>query len=148
MLGNAVIQFAFQIYIYVTIKKTLGNEYVYCEASGKVGVNDSACSKNTAMYLFTCTQYLTCCLCFSISKPFRKPTYTNPLFLVSVILMGVYQTYALVFSESHIEEAFGLVRLPQEYKYFLGILFVANSILSYAFEKCFIGWYNKYYTRR
>lgn len=134
--------------MFITIKRDLGGDYVKCVASGIVGINDSACSRNTAMYLFTCMQYLTCCLCFSISKPFRKPIYTNPLFLISVAIMGVYQTYMLLFANDTNKDLFHLVDIPESYRTKLFSLFILNTVVSYTFEKYLIGWYSSYYTQR
>ena len=40
---------------------------------------DPPCTQNTVLYLLSCMQLLTCCLCLSIGKPFRKPFYSNSL---------------------------------------------------------------------
>jgi len=74
----------------------LGDSYIVCKQATEVGEEDSPCSDNTVLFLFSSMQYIVCCLCFSISKPFRKPIYTNPLFLGSVILMVAYQAFLLI----------------------------------------------------
>lgn len=98
VLGSAIIQFVFQIYVFVTVESHLGPElFVKCEHAADVEDDDPPCSKNTALYLLTTMQYVICCLCFSISKPFRKAIWTNPLYFVSVILMTAYQLYLVCF---------------------------------------------------
>jgi hypothetical protein len=54
----------------------------------------------------------------------------------------------LLYDGSLFNEFFDLVPVTQDYRYKLGILALLNSLCSYIFEKFFIGWFNKYYTRR
>lgn len=93
-------------------------------------------------------QYIVCCLCFSIAKPFRKPIWTNPLFLVSVIAMAVFQLYLILYQDKFDAELWGLTAIPKSYKYELLYLVIANTLASYLFEKVFIGWFSRYYNAR
>jgi hypothetical protein len=92
-------------------------------------------------------QYITCCLCFSISKPFRKPIWTNPLYLGSVVFMLIYQNYLILGYDDWSYDLFGLVELPTEFKIRLFVLCLINSLCSYVYEKFFIGWFNRYYQK-
>ena len=110
--------------------------------------DDPPCSDNSVLYLFTCMQYITCCLCFSISKPFRKPIWTNPLYLGSVVFMVVYQSYLIVGYDSWNYDLFDLVELPGGFKLRLFFIVIFNSICSYLYEKFFIGWFNREYQKK
>ena len=90
------IQYVFCYYVYTGTQSHLGSDFVRCAPAEAYGEDDPPCSENTVIYLFTCMQYLVCCLCFSKGKPFRKEFYTNPFFLVSVVAMLVYQCHLIV----------------------------------------------------
>jgi magnesium-transporting ATPase (P-type) len=90
VLGSVAIQWGFQTYMFKSAKDSLGDDFVACTLNEEELEDPPPCSEQTVVYLISWMQYLYCCLCFSISKPFRKAMYTNPLFLVSVILMLAY----------------------------------------------------------
>jgi cation-transporting ATPase 13A2 len=100
VLGSAAIQFTFQFYLFWNIKEQVGPTYSVCKTKVNILDDDSPCTLNTMIYIFTCLQYIITCLCFSISKPFRKPVWTNPLYLVSVLLMLAYGVYLLFHFDS------------------------------------------------
>ena len=148
VLGSAVIQFSFQIYMYLDVHNRTGRGYVKCVQAKDVEADDPPCSDNTVMYLFTTMQYTTTCLCFSISKPFRKPIYSNPLYFVSVILMLAYQSWLILAMDKWDGEIFATVSLPQDYRYWILSMVVINSACSYTFEKFVIGMFGRYWQRR
>ena len=134
VLGLTTIQFSFQYYIYLGIKSHLGDEYVRCKPAESYLDDDPPCSDNTVIFMFTCMQYLTCCLCLSIGKPFRMPFYTNPLYLLSAISMAVYQTYQMLVQDSWSREVFALLSLPLGYRIWIFGMVLLNSTCSYLFE--------------
>lgn len=46
--------------------------------------------ENSVVYLVSVYQYLITCIAFSVSKPFRKPLYTNAWFSISIALLLVF----------------------------------------------------------
>ena len=141
VLGSAAIQLVFQLYMFFTLEDDLGpKSYIVCVESKDFDESDPPCSANTLLYLLTTMQYITCCLVFSISKPFRKPVYTNPLYLISVSAMAAYGIYLIVNVDSWSASLFGLTQLPRAYKWKLLIVVGLNSLASYIFEKFFISW--------
>lgn len=148
VLGSAAIQFAFQFYCYDTVKARLGDDFTKCVLSDDLDLDDPPCSQNTVIYLISCQQYIITCLCFSIAKPFRKPIWSNPLFLVSVIIMLFYQTYLIIYIDDTSADIFGLLPMKLDYRYELLVVFALNFFTSYVFEKCFIGWFAPFYQRR
>lgn len=135
--------------MYADVEARMGAGYVVCVPAERVVDDDPPCSDNTVMYLFTCMQYSMCCLCLSIGKPFRKPFYSNPFYLVSIVLMTAYQTYVIAYQDSWDTSTFALLALPKSYIIWILIMVAANSLCSYLFEKLVIGafaryWNNKY----
>ena len=149
VLGSAAIQFCFQFYLFLTIENDIGDaEFEECVPAEDFDDDDPPCSYNTMLYEFTCMQYIICCLCFSISKPFRKAVWTNPLYLFCVIVMTAYQTYLIFFLDDWSEDAFGLLEFPTSYKWKLFILVCVDGVVTYLYEKILIQWFCQYWNRR
>lgn len=108
----AGIQAGFTYYVQAAAESHLGPDYVECVVSESLLADDPPCTVNTALYLFTSFQYISCCLVFSVARPFRKPIYSNPAFLVSVILLIAYQTYMTLIPDHWSSDLFALVPLP------------------------------------
>jgi hypothetical protein len=62
--------------------------------------------------------------------------------------MVVYQSYLLVGYDSWNYDLFDLVVLPEGFKLRLFFIVILNSILSYVYEKFFIGWFNREYQKK
>ena len=110
--------------------------------------DDPPCTINTYLYLLSCQQYVIACICFSISKPFRRPVYTNPFYLVSLLALIIYQTLLIYRDEEWSRETYALVDLPKNFRYITLGLCLANFIASYAFEKLFIDWFGRFWNSR
>lgn len=122
-----------------------------CELRTTVGGEYKECTINSVVYLYSTMQYIVVCLCYSISKPFRKSIWTNPFYLVSVIIMSVYNIYllsSLSNGDSVSEKIFKLIELPKDFKNKMVIVTLVNSVISYLFEKFLIGWFNKFWNNR
>jgi hypothetical protein len=55
--------------------------------------------ENTSIFWVSSFQYLSTCVAFSVSKPFRKPLYTNVIFTVSLVLMVLFNIFLIVANE-------------------------------------------------
>lgn len=132
----------------MTAENFVGDETVKCKPGDDFGDDVPPCTRNTALYIISSQQMLITCACFSISKPFRKEVYTNPLFLVSIILMAIYQTYLTFYIDDWSKDLFGFVVLPWNYRVQIAILTLADLVLSYTFEKFAITEFNKCWNKR
>lgn len=132
---------------YWFVKSMVGDTYIQCKVKA-FDEEDTPCTINSLLYLVSCEQYVITCMCFSVSKPFRKAIWTNPLYLVSLLAMIVYQTILLFRYDKWSEETFGLVEFPMHYRKFLLGIVVANLVLTFMFERYFIGWFNRYWNKR
>jgi cation-transporting ATPase 13A2 len=97
------------------------------------------------LFIYTSLQNIITCLCFSISKPFRKPVWSNPLYLTSVILLLAYNVYLVFHFDPWSQDFFTLVELPMHYRILLFVAFLWNFFLSYVFEKFFVAWLYKWW---
>lgn len=69
-------------------------------------VKNIECMENTTLFLFGNFQYVGSVLAFSVSKPFRKPIYTNiPLLLIFIVIMAM-NSFVVVFSHGFFWKAF------------------------------------------
>ena len=55
-----------------------------------------------------------------------------------------YQSYLLFYTDEGSKKLWGLVDLPWDYRKMLLALVAANCVLSYTYEKWFIGWFARY----
>ena len=60
------------------------------------GATIGTCQDNTVIYLVSNMQYLITVFAFSVSKPFRKPLYTNVLLTLFMIIAFAYSVYIIV----------------------------------------------------
>lgn len=135
ILLQTVIQFMAQLGIWFLLanRKWYKN---YCDTS-----EDSVepCMDNTAVFLVSNMQYLTTAVAFSISKPFRKPIYSNYLLCVFMILSFAYSIYIIVDPDYYSASLLGLVAFPDDdFNYYILIITLVNFILSYSVEKVMI----------
>lgn len=118
--------------------------YVYTEPdpedSYSLAANTSY--ENTVVFIFANFQYLITCVSFSISKPFRKPLYTNLIFTVSIMIMIALCSFILFSDEPWLIDFFSLMEegMPMQFRLWLALLVCANFVVTYVFEKFGI-WY-------
>ena len=111
----------------------------------------TACRNNTVLYLVSNIQYLITAFAFSISKPFRKPIYTNVLLTLFMVFAFGYSVYIILRQDAFASEYLTLVDLNKinyAFKYWLLLITFANFVLSYLTEKLLVPSMNKCYMRR
>ena len=90
--------------------------------------------ENTILFLFTGYQYIFVALVFSVGKPFRKPFYTNLLFLFSTIVLFGVTTFLAVSPYKWVRDTFDLLDTPNKgYYYYVVFGMVAGNLLISAF---------------
>ena len=89
-----------------------------CNINVKGGI--VPCYVNTGLFFISTIQYLLFALVFSISKPFRKPIYTNYPLLLYLIMVLVYTALMLFYNNKVTPSEMGLLEIKgNEFK--LGI---------------------------
>ena len=90
--------------------------------------------ENTILFLLTGYQYIFVALVFSVGKPFRKPFYTNILFLLSATVLFAFTTFLSLTSIPKVRKAFELLPTPGDgYYYYVFFGLVAANLLTSAF---------------
>ena len=111
--------------------------------------NESAtigtCQNNTVIYLVSNMQYLITAFAFSVSKPFRKPLYTNVLLTLFMIIAFAYSVYIIVIPDKisrKILQIFDFNTIENNdannFKYYLIGFTLINFCLSYITESALI----------
>lgn len=61
------------------------------------GSFEAGSSISLALFVLSNNIYLGIVLSTSISKPFRKPFYTNPFYTINLIILWCYNTFLVIF---------------------------------------------------
>mmetsp|Transcript_15938 Transcript_15938/g.21617 ORF Transcript_15938/g.21617 Transcript_15938/m.21617 type:complete len:117 (+) Transcript_15938:3476-3826(+) len=85
-------------------------------------------------------------MAFSISKPFRRPIYTNWIFTACIIILFVLNVvFVFLPSDSSINTLFNLLAFKDEdgtdyygYRYWIFLGIILNSSLTYVAEKLIV----------
>ena len=107
--------------------------------------------EDTALFILTNFQYLVTCCAFLVAYPFRKPFYTNPLFMVSVVSIFIVNALFLALpTSSWLCTFFEVQKLTGDlsYKYNLLVGVAINSMLTFLAEKVIAVHLTKYFDRR
>jgi len=144
---STLIQFSFQFFYYMNIQKQPFYIPPYnIGKSDKLQDQKYVSYEDTVLFYVTNFQYIMTCVSFSISKPFRKQIWTNSRYFVSLILLVIFATVA-VFVPPNTPIYSLFTTLPfvsqngdvfYDYRYFIFVGILLNSILTYAAEKIII----------
>jgi cation-transporting ATPase 13A3/4/5 len=97
VISSIIIQTIFVFVFQLAGYHILRNHYKF-ENTCKFDINDDPipCHENTIFFLITHFQYLTANLAFSISKPFRKPIYTNWPLMIYLLIVYFYSIWITI----------------------------------------------------
>ncbi|KAJ4461026.1 putative Cation-transporting ATPase 13A2 [Paratrimastix pyriformis] len=98
------------------------------------------CFENTAVYLTSSFQYIFVVVSLSISKPFRKPLYTNVLFLLSLVVLVAVSGWSLVWPLPFMRDLLQLMDLPIDFRLYLLAGIAVNFSISYIYERVVVVW--------
>jgi len=86
--------------------------------------------ENTILFLLSCYQYIIAALVFSVGKPFRKPFYTNFLFLLCSLVLIAFTTMLSINPVAEIRKEFTILQMyPSGYYYYVFFGIVACNLL-------------------
>lgn len=89
---------------------------------------------NSALFLVSSFQYILVAAVFSVGPPYRKPMYTNPMLVASMVILTSFSFYALFVRQGWVFDVLGLVDLPRYVHLALFAMVVLNAIASFTFE--------------
>lgn len=101
--------------------------------------------EDTVLFIISNFQYLVCCVAFSISKPYRRPLYTNRPYLISLLVLFILDTLLLWLPGGNaVSSWFDVLAFKSDgheyisYKAWISLAIVVNSILTYGAEKLIV----------
>jgi len=146
ILIQGIIQLAGQIGIYLLMRM----QSWYTPIIGPIpdaDVNPSP--ENTAIFLVANFQYIITAICFSISRPFKKPIYSNFVLTGFLIVVIAYSYYIIIRPDWWNAELLILVDFDDaSFKFVILVMTLVNFIVSYLCEKLIVpcvseGWKNR-----
>lgn len=138
---SSLIQFAFQMFYFINIRSL--PFYVPIDPK-QVNFDEPNLSyEESVLFMVANFQYLVTCIAFSIAKPFRKQIWTNIPFFACIVFLFVFNALVVFLPDSNkVPQAFNMLPFVDEngtsyydYRYWVALGIVANSILTYAAEK-------------
>lgn len=138
ILLQTTITFIFQYGIYLI----LSYQSFFDKKECRTGEDDQVypCQVNSAIFLVANFQYIISALVFSISKPFRKPIYSNfPLCFFVLLCIG-YSIYIIIKPDEYSKSFLDLESFPKDsiIPYLILIINLVNYMISYFIEKSII----------
>lgn len=108
--------------------------------------------ENNALFLFSNVMYVATLLAFSISKPWRKPFFTNPFFMVVLIIIGTYNLIMIVVQEARLA-IFSISYMSyQPFNWYVFGLALGIGVLLYVVQKFilepFFNWLKEKYPEK
>ena len=89
------------------------------------------------------------CIAFSVSKPFRKPAFTNPFFTVYFIFATVASFYFVLFNEAEwTNEILEMFVIPEDFRYKMLMIIFGDFIATYLFENVVVRFLSDFEQRR
>eukprot|EP00056_Hartaetosiga_gracilis_P011058 m.165477 g.165477 ORF g.165477 m.165477 type:complete len:259 (-) comp13438_c0_seq8:2282-3058(-) len=109
--------------------------------------NEIKSYENTIVFLVANFQYLWAAIAFSVSKSYRRPIYTNSIFVLNIVVLLALSAIILFIQRGFLGKVFELEVIPtHNTSYIVGVCgFVfANCIVSYCFQQFVVGsnWFN------
>lgn len=103
------------------------------------------CYDNTVIFLISNAQYLLTAIAFSMSRPFRKSIYTNPLLTFFIMITFAYSIYFLFYIDPFSSGRLKLIEFDGDefFKYYIISAIVLNLIVAYFTEKVIVPFFKK-----
>lgn len=121
--------------------------------------HDTLAYQTTCVFFVSIFQYLFLCISFAISKPFRKPMYTNIWFMISILTLFGFDLYLLFADKMWSNNRFGIFygydpnedpttdpyfglyqAVPMSFRGHIAVVVIINVAAIFFYEKIFI-WY-------
>ena len=108
ILAQTILVFIFQFFGYYILRNHYEFENI-CDFEEHE--NPTPCHENTIYFLISHFQYLTAALAFSVSKPFRKPIYTNIVLMLYLLIIYFYSIWITINCDDWSSKVFNIYDL-------------------------------------
>ncbi|XP_065319857.1 polyamine-transporting ATPase 13A3-like isoform X2 [Gordionus sp. m RMFG-2023] len=132
------IQIAFQTSAIIYLKHQTWYNKVKHATDNLYENNETINWDTTVVFWISCFQYLFMAIVFSRGKPFRKPIYSNYLFLLTIIAILVFNSLFIVNPNGYFENFFSLISskksMHMTFRFIIISFVIANFLLSITVE--------------
>ncbi len=115
VLLSFVIQFCFQFFIFLYVQNQSFYTPTPPNPEDPYAPETNRSFENTSIFWLGNFQYLSACVAFSISRPFRKPLYTNYLFTGALIILIGFSTLLVLGDIQLLNDFFVFANVPPEH---------------------------------
>jgi len=129
--GQCAIQVSYQVMIFLVIL----NQGWYLPNIGRTDDINTLGQAITGVFLVSLSQYIGCCIAFSISKPFRKSIFSNRLFCLALLLLTSLSLYITLIPNIHVRNWMGIVELPFHFKLLILVFDISDVIVTFYYER-------------
>lgn len=141
MIGQFLIQAIFQI-IFVAV--LISQNWYQNSHQIHPGKNDldiySKSYDSTGLFLMSNFQYIAVVMAFSVGRPFRRAFYTNPRFVVTVLLTTIITIIMVFVTSDGILDFMDLMNIPGGFRGDILAFGIINSIATIVYEKYAVPW--------
>eukprot|EP01017_Pseudomicrothorax_dubius_P009324 TRINITY_DN13144_c0_g1_i1.p1 TRINITY_DN13144_c0_g1~~TRINITY_DN13144_c0_g1_i1.p1 ORF type:complete len:520 (-),score=54.80 TRINITY_DN13144_c0_g1_i1:65-1624(-) len=145
VIGHVVIVLSTQIGLTYWLFSQPSSWFTPCSILHPGGLNNDSvdgCFENTTLFYFTLFQFLGTLFAFNISKPFRRPMYTNISFTLLSIFAIIFSVYLLMIPAQFIYDLFLLMEIPSYWRLIIFGSGIVYLLITFIFEKfmvrCFV----------
>lgn len=131
MIGHIVLQFFFQLAVFLTIKSQSFYEQVVVD----VDIENVESYENTVSFLFSIFVYILLSWILSVGPPFRQHVFMNQVFLVVFVLLLAMSTYLLMSSGGVVRGFLLLENLPMWFRWVMLIIVGVYGVSALGLEK-------------
>eukprot|EP00698_Gefionella_okellyi_P018956 TRINITY_DN5755_c0_g1_i1.p1 TRINITY_DN5755_c0_g1~~TRINITY_DN5755_c0_g1_i1.p1 ORF type:complete len:1123 (+),score=238.40 TRINITY_DN5755_c0_g1_i1:34-3369(+) len=132
IIGQVAIQWTFEILAVVLVSAQSWFEWAAPDpSSGAV----HATHWTTAVWLLANFQYITLAIAYNVKDVFRRSAFTNPPFVISLVIVVTLNVLLMFVQPEAVLEFFELLKHELDFRGWLFLLVIINSILSLLFER-------------
>jgi cation-transporting ATPase 13A3/4/5 len=131
LLCQFLIALGFQLLVFFDVRSQSFYRFLALAHTAKENI---FCYENAAVFLMNAFQTFSIALSYNISKPFKKPVYTNRIYSISLVLLFAVLTYLILYPDAFSRRTLQILVLPQSYRFRLYGFCLLHLVASYLFE--------------
>lgn len=131
LIGQFILVLLFDVFVWFDVRSQPWYRPLHFSPHAKENI---VCYETTSLFLLSSFQVLNTVVAYSISKPFKKPLYTNKFYMTSLVMLYSLTAYLTIIPDKYTMSLVELIALPMSYKLKLLAIAALHFVLSWAFE--------------
>jgi cation-transporting P-type ATPase 13A2 len=141
LIGQMLLIVLFQLLVFFDVRS---QSWYYRPAVSSRTKENIVCFETTSVFLMNSCQTISVAMAYSISKPFKRPLYTNRIYAIALMLIWGLMMYMIVAPDVYTYSILQLMHMPMSYRLRLVGYVLLHLICAYAFESLVINsWIGK-----